>query len=182
MNTRLAVLRVHVPARIRRAAVRALFEATADAFGCQTPPLDRCSDDELRRRYARFTRTQAELALDGGDDPRAVEARLERNARRLGAQLRVQLRLTTAGEAMDAARVIYGMLGIDFRGTADGDIAIPRCFFSDHYTARVCRLIGALDAGLLAGLSGGGRLEFTQRITEGAPCCLARLRAERRTP
>jgi hypothetical protein len=34
---------------------------------------------------------------------------------------------------------------------------------------------GGLDAGLLAGLSDGGRLVFSQRITEGYACCRARL-------
>jgi hypothetical protein len=58
-----------------------------------------------------------------------------------------------------------------------GEITVRRCPFSDVYSVEVCRLVGALDSGLLAGLSGGDRLEFTQRITEGAPCCLARLRS-----
>jgi hypothetical protein len=77
---------------------------------------------------------------------------------------------------MAAARMVYGLLDIDLRGTRDGRITVRRCAFSDVYSAEICRLISALDAGLLAGLSGGDRLEFTQRITEGAPCCLARLR------
>jgi hypothetical protein len=36
--------------------------------------------------------------------------------------------------------------------------------------------MSALDAGLFAGLTGGRTLTFTQRITEGAPACLANLR------
>ena len=77
---------------------------------------------------------------------------------------------------MAAARVVYGLLDIDLRGTPDGEITVRRCAFSDSYSPEVCRLVSALDTGLLAGLSGGDRLEFTQRITEGGPCCLARLR------
>ena len=69
----------------------------------------------------------------------------------------------------------YQVIGIDFAGTADGRVRIARCGFAAAYSPAVCRLIGALDAGLLAGLSGGDRLAFSQRITEGAPCCLARL-------
>ena len=67
--------------------------------------------------------------------------------------------------------MVYGLLDIDLRGTRDGEITVRRCAFSDSYSAEVCRLVGALDSGLLAGLSGADRLEFTQRITEGAPAC-----------
>jgi len=81
---------------------------------------------------------------------------------------------------MAAARMVYGLVAIDLRGTRDGEITIRRCPFSDVYSAEVCRLVGALDSGLLAGLAGADRLEFTQRITEGAPACLARLRPRRR--
>ena len=34
--------------------------------------------------------------------------------------------------------------------------------------------MSAMDRGLLAGLAGGGELAFSQRITEGHPCCRAR--------
>jgi predicted ArsR family transcriptional regulator len=74
---------------------------------------------------------------------------------------------------------VYGLLDIDLRGNGRGELTVRRCAFSEVYSAEVCRLVSALDAGLLAGLSGGDRLEFTRRITEGAPCCLARLRPRR---
>src|SRR4029450_2296143 len=95
-------------------------------------------------------------------------------------RLRAGLRLRTTEDAMGAARVAYGLLDIDLHGTRHGEITVRRCAFSDVYSAEVCRLVSALDAGLLAGLSGGDRLEFSQRITEGAPTCLARLRPGRR--
>ena len=81
---------------------------------------------------------------------------------------------------MAAARMVYELLDIDFRGTGQGEITVRRCAFSDIYSAEVCWLVSALDTGLLAGLSGGDRLEFSQRITESAPTCLARLRPGRR--
>ena len=75
---------------------------------------------------------------------------------------------------------MYGLLDIDFRGNGRGELTVRRCAFSEVYSAEVCRLVSALDTGLLAGRSGGDRLEFSQRITEGAPTCLARLRPGRR--
>jgi choline dehydrogenase-like flavoprotein len=70
--------------------------------------------------------------------------------------------------------VLYRGLGIDLKGSADGQIIIRRCFFARFYTPRVCALVSALDQGLMAGLAGGGELDFTQRLTEGACCCRAR--------
>ena len=194
MSLALRLLDGHVPAVARRGALRALFATTAAGFGCPVPPLDGLDADTLLRRYALFTRDQAEAALgqarqsmgaaeaalrDGQDLP-ALHDRLERGARALGARLRTGLRLHTAEDAMAAARMVYGLLDIDLRGNGRGEITVRRCPFSEVYSAEVCRLVGALDSGLLAGLSGADRLEFTQRITEGAPACLARLRPGRR--
>ena len=180
MSLALRLLDGHIPAVARRAALRALFATTAAGFGCPVPPLDGLDADALLRRYAEFTRDQAEAALRDGRDLPALQDRLERGASALGARLRAGLRLRTTEDAMAAARVVYGLLDIDLRGTGGGEFTVRRCAFSEVYSAEVCRLVGALDSGLLAGLSGGDRLEFSQRITEGAPCCLAQLRPGRR--
>jgi hypothetical protein len=176
MSLAVRMLDRHVPAVARRAALRALFATTAAGFGCPVPPLGGLDADAVLRRYALFTSEHAEAALRDGRDLPALQDRLERGARALGARLRTGLHLRTTEDAMAVDRVAYGLLDIDFRGTGRGAITVRCCPFSEIYSADVCRLVSALDAGLLAGLSGGGRLEFTQRITEGAPCCLARLR------
>ena len=169
MSLALRLLDGHVPAVLRRAALRALFATTAAGFGCPVPALEGRDADALLGRSAQFTRDQAEAALRDGHD------RLERGARSLGARLRTGLRLHTTEDAMAAARAVYGLVDIDLHGNGRGEVTVRRCPFSEVYSAEVCRLVGALDSGLLAGLSGADRLEFTQRITEGAPCCLARL-------
>jgi hypothetical protein len=175
MSLALRLLDGRVPAVARRVALRALFTTTAAGFGCPVPPLKGLDADALLRRYALFTRDQAEAALRDGRDLPALHDRLERGARTLGGRLRAGLRLRTTEDAMAAARVVYRLLDIVLRGTSNGEITVRRCPFSEVYSAEVCRLVSALDTGLLAGLSGGDRLEFTQRITEGAPACLARL-------
>ena len=179
MSLALRLLDGHVPAVVRRAALRALFATTAAGFGCPVPPLGGLDADTLLGRYALFTWYQAVAALRDGHDLPTLQDRLERGARALGARLRAGLRLRTTEDTMAAARLVYGLLDIDFRGNGRGELTVRRCAFSEVYSAEVCRLVSALDAGLLAGLSGGDRLEFTQRITEGAPCCLARLRPRR---
>ena len=78
-------------------------------------------------------------------------------------------------DAMIAARICYRMLDIDFKGNAGGEVCITRCSFSGVYSPAACQVMSALDAGLLAGLTGGGRLLFSQRLTEGFPSCRARV-------
>ncbi len=196
-NLRLAAARLHVPRRARQQALEELFARTAAAFGSLVPaPRGRGPEARLAE-YARFTRERAEEALACRGDGRAgksgaaaggaavegaaqcpaglaaLQGRLHRAARGLGGRLRLRLRVRTTEEALAAARVIYRQLGIDFRGSPDGQIVIRRCFFAALYTPRVCALVSALDRGLLDGLAGGGELCFEQRLTEGACCCRA---------
>ena len=78
---------------------------------------------------------------------------------------------------MALGRLVYAAIRIDFRGTELGDVTVNRCFFSSFYSAQVCQVISSLDAGLLAGLTGGAQLTFSERITEGADRCRACLAA-----
>ena len=78
---------------------------------------------------------------------------------------------------MQMGELIYKVLKIEFQGEPRGNIVIKRCFFSAYYSRSVCQLISSLDEGLLTGLSGGGKLIFSQRITEGHECCRAYLDA-----
>jgi hypothetical protein len=52
---------------------------------------------------------------------------------------------------------------------------VDRCAFAERYSPPVCALMSSLDAGLIAGLTRGGRLLFSERITEGNVRCLARI-------
>ncbi len=175
-NLRLAAARLYLPRRARQQALEELFARTAAAFGSPVPaPRGRGPGARLAE-YARFTRERAEAALARAKGRTALaelERRLYRAARGLGGRLRLRLGVRSRPEAMAAARLIYRQLGIDFRGSAGGQIAIRRCFFATLYTPRVCALVSALDRGLLAGLARGGELRFEQRLTEGACCCLA---------
>ena len=65
------------------------------------------------------------------------------------------------------------MLAIDLRTDQQGNVVVDRCAFASWYSPGVCRLMSSLDAGLIAGLTHGGRLTFSERITEGRPRCLA---------
>ena len=54
------------------------------------------------------------------------------------------------------------------------EVVVHDCFFSTEYSPEVCCLMCAVDDGIAAGISGGGGLSFTRRLTEGCPECRGR--------
>jgi len=173
MNIFLIAARLYIPAFIKKKSISELFACTAEAFECGMPDINKLSYDVCLSAYAQFTREAAEQAIRKGANLETIQARLYRNAFSLGEILRKQFHITTFKDAMAASRILYRALKIDFHGDSHGNITIKRCFFSKFYSSRVCQLISSLDAGVLAGLSGGENLVFSQRITEGGSCCKA---------
>lgn len=174
MNLRVAVASVYLPPFVKRRKLAELLELTAEAFGAPAPDVRHQSAAERLRTFAAFSNEHAEVACEaGGDD---VARRLRAAAYDMGAGVRRVLRIRKREDAMRAARLLYRTLGIDFRADAYGRIVIRSCYFADWYTPRVCALMSALDEGVLAGLAGEGRLEFSARITEGCRRCEAAFR------
>lgn len=175
MNFALTILDFYIPSPVRKRAIRELLSITARAFEAVPPPTRGLSARGLLRSYAVFTRHESERVWAENRDEGEVERRLFRNALELGAQLRKQFRVRSSGDVIQLSRFLYRVLSISFEGRPDGQVIIRDCFFSRFYTGRICRLISALDAGVAAGISAGGKLEFRQRITEGHDCCVARI-------
>jgi hypothetical protein len=173
VNLRLCLARLYLPVGPRRRKLEELLQLTARAFDAAPPSVDGLSLEGIRNRYAEFSREMAEQALGRPEELTMIRQRLFNEALRLGREIARELGVSTRQEAMAAARILYRGLEIDFRGDHQGDIVIRRCSFSRHYSPEVCRLISALDAGILSGLAGGGELEFAQRLTEGADGCRA---------
>jgi hypothetical protein len=173
MNLFVKLVEVWTPGFVRRQALEALFAGTAEAFGYPVPPPIEHSYAGRLREYARFTRWATDEWLTNGQDGPEVERRLFEQGKRLGQKVRRLFHLRTNTDALAAGRWLYRLIGIEFQRSANGDSVVSRCFFSSYYSGRVCRLMSAMDDGVFAGLSGGGRLTFTQRITEGYGCCKA---------
>ncbi len=173
MSLFVRLLEIHTPDYIRKKALAQLFRFTASAFDADVPPIARLSTDEYLVRYALFTRSHAERLLREGRDLEAVQQRLYLNAVELGKIHGKLLRIKTPEETMAVGRVLYRILGIEFQGDAQGEIVISHCSFSRFYSTRVCQIMSAMDKGLFAGLSKGGHLTFSSRITDGQPCCRA---------
>lgn len=173
MSLQLKLLQLYTPGFLKQQALGELYGATADAFGCPMPSLEKLPFGERLKSYASFTAAQAERAIESGQSLGPLQARLRQNAYRLGQRLRERFGLRQPQEIMALARVLYGIIGIDFVGSPEGEIVIRHCYFGQFYSPRVCQLISALDEGLLAGLAGGGKLIFSERITAGATACKA---------
>lgn len=173
MNLRLALAAIHVPAPLRRRGLLDLVRRTARAFGAEPPDLRGIELDDALRRFALFTRDQAERISGSPEEAARAREQLRREARDFGAGLRLRLGVSSRAEAMRAARILYRMIGVDLRASLAGSIVVRSCSFSGTYTCETCAVMAAMDEGLFAGLAGEGRLEFSARITEGADRCVA---------
>jgi hypothetical protein len=177
MNVLLRLLPHNLPAFVREAILTELLEATADAFGCPAPALDHLSYDECLRTYALFTREQADKALQSGRDVPALKTQLYQNAYPLGGKLRRWFGVDTTADVMELGQILYQAIGVEIQGDTQGNVTVRRCYFSQFYSGPVCDLISALDDGVFSGLSGGSRLVFSERLTEGRECCRAKLQS-----
>lgn len=178
MSLRLRALERHVPRWVARSAIRRLFVATASAFGPAPVDVDGSDHAALRERYVAFSAASAERALVDRTDLDDLSRRMWRNAYALGESLRRRLGVRSRKDALRAARIAYRMIGIDLRADPCGDVVVDRCSFAERFSPQVCRVMSSLDAGMIAGLTSGGRLTFSERITEGRPHCLARIEWE----
>jgi hypothetical protein len=175
MSLRLRALEIHVPDVVARSALRRLFDATSSAFGREPEDVSGLDRRALLEQYASFTIGCAERSLADHTDLDTVSRRMWAQAYALGGLLRRRLGVRSRADALRAARIAYRMIDIDLRADEHGTVTVDRCAFAAQYTPQVCRLMSALDAGLIAGLTDGGRLSFSERITEGRPRCLARI-------
>jgi hypothetical protein len=171
MGLLVSVLQLHTPEFIRKMALMQLCKFTAAAFNADVPRLANLNSEECLARYARFAATQAGQRMHEGREIATLEKRLYDNAFEMGKQQRPWFRPRNMQEMMTVGRVLYRMLQIDFQGDANGDVLIASCYFSCFYSCEVCQLMSSMDRGLFGGLSNGGQLTFTARITEGQTCC-----------
>jgi len=173
VNPRLMLLRLHVPASVRRAVLQDLIAATAMAFDRDLPDTAKLTEPELLAHAIEWSRAWAEEAIRTGADLDRLEGRMFREASRLGRRARRRLHVSSVADGLTAARIVYGAIGIDLRPAGMREFSIPKCAFACAYVPAVCRLMSSMDSGLIAGLTGARGLRFTERITEGAAACHA---------
>jgi hypothetical protein len=166
---------IYVPTYLKRRQLMSLFEITGSAFGAEPPKLVRRTYAECLKEYALFTKSLVERSIDNLHNLGIARQQLCHQSYDLGKTIRRRFDITTTKDVMTACSLIYKCLGIEFEGMDNGAITVRSCFFSKYYSEEVCGVISCLDKGLVAGLSGGGKLSFTQKLTEGMDCCKAEL-------
>jgi hypothetical protein len=171
LNLLLGLAGVYLPTPFAKRRLDQLVAVTAEAFRRSAPNVRGLSYRESLTAFAVFSRDLAESCLRLPDASEAVRSRLFDAAQTMGQDLRGEFRVATEQDVASALRISYKALGIKFEGAGYGEVVIPCCLFSAYYSGPVCRVMQALDQGLAAGLSLGGKLTFTSRITEGSPCC-----------
>ncbi len=176
MNILLSLLKIHTPATLKKRKIRELFEITGKAFQCNIPSLNGLAYEDLLKEYAMFAKVQCEMSVRESKNIEEIKVRLNQNAFEAGTKLRRNLHLNGMKDIMEASRLFYSILSINFTGNEFGEITIGQCFFSKYFSPDVCRIISSLDEGIAEGLSRGKRLYFDQRITEGKNCCKAVLK------
>jgi hypothetical protein len=172
MNLRLSLLNIFMPYKLKEQALRELFDATARAFQVSPPVLDGLRFNDILRNYADLTRAAAKQQINKKEDIDRTRKRLYENAFKIGKEIRNKLRILSREDALKAARILYRAIGIDFLCSKSGEVLVRSCYFSRFYSCEVCWIISSLDEGLIAGLTGGGRLWFRSRITEGNKSCV----------
>ena len=175
MNVLLRMAEWRLPEFLKKKELEKLIRLTASPFGIEAFPLDGLSYDECLAEYARFTRAAVDRCIVQGGNLRDIQDRLFHEAFTYGTRWRKRFGVSDGGDIMRAGRILYRAIGIDFHGTDRGFVEIGQCFFSRYYSPATCQAISSLDAGIMAGLSGGGTFAFSQRITEGFATCKALL-------
>jgi hypothetical protein len=170
----LRILAAFAPAALKKREMQHLFRISASAFGCAVPCIAALSYGQSLSEFARFTRSEAVKLYSPGGDIEGARERLFHGGRTLGERIRGICRIATGDQAVSAMRILYRAIGIDAR--FEGSVmTVSRCYFSSGYSPDTCSVLSALDDGIFTGLSGGERLRFIRRLTDGSACCHAEI-------
>lgn len=161
----------HSPALFLRVRLQLLLNATARGFGVPDKQIWHLPFQRALEAYAIFTENAMRISHAGPQH-------LYLEAYALGSRIR---RITGFTDSKDLRRLIfflYRNIGIRMDGSIPGEVMVSSCYFSRFYTPEQCALMSFMDSGIIAGLWGGGELNFTGRITEGCEKCTAVFRRD----
>jgi len=128
--------------------------------------------------YAHNIRVKALLKALGEEDALKIGRNaLFKAGMKLGQEARQRLGVgDSLQDLIRAARVLYRVLGIEFRVQQSGDevfMIVEKCSLSSYYTAMTCKILSAVDEGVVQGLNPNINLNFTERMTDGPSECVA---------
>lgn len=160
-----------MPDKLAAFEIKALMRMTASVMKEEAPSLKGLSGKSCLQAYQLYTKRCLENR-SGAELP-ALRKAMYTKAYAVG-----RLLGKLPGISNDAARTrlikqLYLNIEIRIEGDLPGEICIPRCSFSHFYTPRMCAVMSGMDAGIICGICGGGKLTFSRRLTEGFPACKA---------
>lgn len=169
--------------RIRSLTFAVLDELLAEhvpgALGIEDDPHDG-SLEGRRAAMAQGHRRRVEALIKGVGREKAItlgRASLRPVGEALGRDARRRLGVgNTKKELMQAASVLYDVLGIEFTISTgpDGDrLVVSRCALSSSYSRDVCAVLSAVDEGAVSGLNPEAEMLFREHLTDGSPQCIA---------
>ena len=156
----------HTPGRIASFEIQILMDTTARAFGVKGKRVWNDPPQKALHEYMKFTIFCMQLAETDPD-------RLYAESFRTGSLIRRITGFKALRDVEELVFYLYGNIGIAMDGRLPGEIQVYRCFFSRYYSPDQCALMSAVDDGMTAGIAGGGRLHFSERLTEGGRTCRA---------
>lgn len=194
MSLRLRLLSAHTPNRILVTELVKVKEATIGALdsiiaeNCPVPPSDTEARYEgkglelMRQEMARIQEHRVNVLIECLGKEKAIELSRERLfdvGIRLGEEARGRLGVGQSLEDMLlAAKMLYRALGIEFTFTPHGKggtLFIHRCALSHYYSSSTCRVLSAVDEGMVTGLNPRLRMGFEDTITNGQERCKAKI-------
>jgi hypothetical protein len=96
---------------------------------------------------------------------------------KLGLETRQRLNLNDSQrDLLNAAQILYRVLGIEFHIIEEDDkifLIVEKCSLAAYYTKETCRILSAVDEGVVHGLNNNFSMTFKKRITEGHSECQA---------
>ena len=153
----------------RRVEIQLLMNLVTSSLDLPGQRLLRVPSGQSLDIFAAFT---AKHLASCSDEQRQ---RLHANALRLGRSLRRFLIHRDDESVTGLIFLLYRNIGIVMEGMFPEKVIVRSCFFCRHYSPGICSAASMMDSGVISGLMGGGKLEFSARLTEGAPCCICRL-------
>ncbi len=96
---------------------------------------------------------------------------------KLGLETRQRLNLNNSQrDLLNAAQILYRVLGIEFHIIEEDNkifLIVEKCSLARYYTRETCRILSAVDEGVVHGLNNNYSMIFKKRITEGHSECQA---------
>lgn len=190
MSARLRLLSVFMPRSLMAREVDRIRERTFAvmdelllAHGAKVPdgPLVvGWGVEERREAMARGHEMRVRALVEALGEEMAVEVArkaLFRTGVELGREARDRLLMNgSEGDLVRAAKIMYDILGIQFVILDHPEgmrMEVSRCSLARHYSSITCLMLSAVDEGTVTGLDPRAEMRFRERITGGAPRCMA---------